>query len=71
MDTEIDILAYRLALAQLPKYRQIYSSDFTILDSYRIAVTLIEKDREQQKNIGVLRAQQPKKKQIHPPLLKA
>jgi len=38
----------RLALAQLPIYRQIYSADFTLLDSYRIAKMLLACEQKKQ-----------------------
>ncbi|HYX33803.1 MAG TPA: hypothetical protein VE954_11870 [Oligoflexus sp.] len=37
----------RLALTQLPVYRQIYSADFTLLDSYRLAKILLAGEQEQ------------------------
>lgn len=45
-----DPLAYRLALAQLPVYRQIYSADFTIMDSYRIAQLLLATEAQDKKS---------------------
>jgi hypothetical protein len=60
----IDIAAARrLALIQLPIYRQIYSADFTLLDSYRLAKILLASEREQRKR---KRAGRQKVKQILP-----
>jgi hypothetical protein len=46
----------RLALTQLPLYRQIYSADFSLLDSYRLAKMLLQSEQKPSKQQDVSKA---------------
>jgi hypothetical protein len=45
------VTARRLALTQLPLYRQIYSADFSLLDSYRLAKILLQSGQNPSRKI--------------------
>jgi hypothetical protein len=55
--------ARRLALTQLPLYRQIYSADFSLLDSYRLAKILLQSGKDPSRKIKRIqkRARHPRR----------
>jgi hypothetical protein len=40
-----------MALTQLPLYRQIYSADFSLLDSYRLAKILLQNGKNPSRKV--------------------